>query len=155
LEPPADLDGAAVLEWAWSDTGFGFVGSIAIHGLAICKYADASSFYRFACDSQWTVVQDQDHQSALEAKDELPEQYQAERPDWRISARAREELRGTTVNERLFYFGLFPAFDVALSARDNDALTRVLVAAYFSQEQAASTAAAVLQSPPSPYAGDA
>ena len=64
-EPPAKIDGATVLLWAWSgEEPFGYVGDIndpdskAIYGLAICTYGRPESFYRFSCDGTWETVQD-------------------------------------------------------------------------------------------------
>lgn len=90
MRPPHEIDGAKVLEWAWSDTPFGYlrsedgVISIAIHGLAICQYAGSSSVYRFSCDGAWKCEQDAPHASVEEAKQWLPEQYrEAECVVWR------------------------------------------------------------------------
>lgn len=80
-KPPAHIDGAHVLEWAWSDVPFGEVrdqqGGVAavIHGLAICQYEGDTSVYRFSCDAHWQCQQDQIYDSAGEAKAELPAQY--------------------------------------------------------------------------------
>jgi hypothetical protein len=80
-EPPAELDGARVLCWAWSgQEPFGVVkyttGEIAaaIYGLAICSYGD-ECVYRFSCDAAWGVEQDGAYESVEEAKRLLPEQY--------------------------------------------------------------------------------
>jgi hypothetical protein len=78
---PLELDGARVLEWAWSDDAFGEVQSLSgelaklIHGLAICQYNTDHQVYRFSCNNNWEVCQDQIYDSAQEAKDHLPEQY--------------------------------------------------------------------------------
>jgi hypothetical protein len=81
-QPPAQIDGATVLLWAWSGAEpFGYVGGIndpnnyAIYGLAICTYDDPESFYRFSCDENWETVQDGEYGSAEEAVRRLPEQY--------------------------------------------------------------------------------
>lgn len=65
MNPPETLDGATVLFWAWSSPSPFFVmrcsdgpGEIAIHGLAICRYAGAGGVYRFSCDAQWEVEND-------------------------------------------------------------------------------------------------
>jgi hypothetical protein len=52
-----------------------------------------------------------------------------------------------TVNERLGYFGLFPAFDAAVRSRKLPAVVEILVQAQFSPEQAKATAESVLASP--------
>ncbi|WP_413665441.1 hypothetical protein ACG1BZ_09710 [Microbulbifer sp. CNSA002] len=81
--PPKEIDGARVIEWAWSDSKpFGFVlfenGEVAaeIFGLAICKYSNSEKFYRFSCDSDWEIEQDAEYSSIQEAKANLPSQYQ-------------------------------------------------------------------------------
>jgi len=88
-KPPKDIDGARVLEWAWSGKRpFGVVryesGEIAaeIFGLAICCYPNGKTFYRFSCDSQWESEQDSDYQSIKEAKCNLPLQYQEVEAKW-------------------------------------------------------------------------
>jgi len=79
--PPARIDGALVLEWAWSDVPFGEVrftdGTLAavIHGLSLCRYGNDSNIYRFSCKSAWETAQDFDHDSVEEAKRDLPDQY--------------------------------------------------------------------------------
>ncbi len=88
-KPPAELDGARVLCWAWSgDDPFGVVeyttGGIAatIHGLAICSYGDGS-IYRFSCDADWEVEQDGVYESIEEAKRLLPDQYKNVPVNWK------------------------------------------------------------------------
>jgi len=84
--PPAQIDGAHVLAWAWSAQPFGSVasddGTVAIHGLAICRYAHDARVYRFSCDAQWTCWQDQVYDSVAEAQAQLPQQYRAVAADW-------------------------------------------------------------------------
>lgn len=82
MKPPDQIDGANVVEWAWSDSPFGEVGGIQIHGLAICRYADALEIYRFSCDAKWGPQQDQLYDSITEAKQELPIQYQNAKAVW-------------------------------------------------------------------------
>jgi hypothetical protein len=89
-KPPKEIDGAKVLEWAWSgDKPFGVVcyesGEIAaeIFGLAICSYPNVNKIYRFSCDSEWETEQDSDYQSIEEAKHELPLQYHEVKPKWK------------------------------------------------------------------------
>lgn len=143
MPPPNQLDGANVLEWAWSASGFGIVSGEAVHGLAICRYSSEDCFYRFACNSDWQVIQDQVYPSALAAKHELPDQYQAEDPVWMLSEKSGVEIRGMTVNERLRFFGLFPEFDAAVASKSQSAIEAVLLAAHFTEAQATQTAAAV------------
>lgn len=87
--PPLQIDGAKVLEWAWSGSEpFGVVrytsGDIAaeIFGLAICQYPNSDAIYRFSCDSNWESKQDSDYSSLQEAKSELPEQYTNQPVKW-------------------------------------------------------------------------
>ena len=143
MPPPDQLDSANVLEWAWSDAGFGSVSGEPVHGLAICRYGTEDRFYRFACKSDWQVIQDQVYPSTLAAKNGLPERYQAEAPTWMLSEKAEAEVRGMTVNERLWFFGLFPEFDAAVVSKSQSAIEGVLLAAHFSEKQAKQTAAAV------------
>ncbi|MGF1836829.1 hypothetical protein [Photobacterium sanguinicancri] len=89
MKPPHLIDGAKVLEWAWSgDNPFGVVktctGEVAfkIYGLAICQYADDSVVYRFSCDNNWETVQDDSYISIDEAKEYLPAQYQCVKATW-------------------------------------------------------------------------
>lgn len=89
--PPLQIDGAKVLEWAWSGSEpFGVVrytsGDIAaeIFGLAICQYPNSDTIYRFCCDSNWESEQDSDYSSVQEAKSELPEQYTNQPVKWQV-----------------------------------------------------------------------
>ena len=87
--PPGEIDGARVLEWAWSDEPFGVVtdtdGRVAyrIHGLAICRYEGSERVYRFACDGAWECVQDALYDSLGVAKAQLPDQYRLAPAEWR------------------------------------------------------------------------
>jgi hypothetical protein len=89
VKPPSHIDGALVLEWAWSDRPFGHVsfddGSVAatIHGLAICQYPDSRVVYRFSCNANWETEQDMDYSSSAAAKASLPEQYQQSPVTWK------------------------------------------------------------------------
>lgn len=78
MQPPNKIDGARVIEWAWSgDDPFGEVpGTVhpEIYGLAIATYDDIV-FYRFSCDRNWNTVQDALHDYVAAAKDQLPDQY--------------------------------------------------------------------------------
>lgn len=88
MKPPSHIDGAVVLEWAWSDQPFGYLhasdgsGAIAIHGLAIARYSDSGELYRFSCNSSWETEQDSRYDSVESAKDLLPEQYREVPPMW-------------------------------------------------------------------------
>ena len=87
--PPKELDGAKVLEWAWSgEQPFGVLryssGELAyeIYGLAICQYEGSNQFYQFSCTADWEVEQDFPYDSVAEAKAHLPEQYKGVRVHW-------------------------------------------------------------------------
>lgn len=57
------------------------------------------------------------------------------------------DLKGMTVNERLFELGLMDEFDQAAHARDRIALIATLIKAEFSEEQAQQTIGTLLASP--------
>lgn len=84
-EPPVTIDGARVLEWAWSgDQPFGEVpgaDSPKISGLAIATYDD-QAFYRFSCNHAWETQQDGLYDSIDEAKRQLPDQYRQVVAQW-------------------------------------------------------------------------
>ena len=84
--PPNEIDGARVIEWAWSGSSpFGTVPSAEppeIYGLAIATY-DNLTFYRFACDKDWNCIQDSLYDSVDEAKDHLLDQYRNVVANWR------------------------------------------------------------------------
>jgi hypothetical protein len=87
--PPTEIDGAKVLEWAWSgEIPFGFIPSsasdqsIEVFGLAICRYPTSGKVYRFSCNSNWEVEQDADYDSVSEAKLKLPHQYREVEAIW-------------------------------------------------------------------------
>jgi hypothetical protein len=83
--PPTSIDGAKVLEWAWSgEHPFGEVPgaeSPLIFGLAIATY-DGQQFYRFSCDRHWVTQQDAVYDSASLAKEQLPLQYRRVPAQW-------------------------------------------------------------------------
>jgi len=88
-KPPKMIDGAEVLEWAWSgEKPFGVhrfeSGAIAseIYGLAICRYSKSGKIYRFSCNADWETEQDSLYESEEEAKTYLPSQYQQVRVSW-------------------------------------------------------------------------
>ena len=87
--PPAEIDGAKVLEWAWSGSkSFGPIldqaGSIycEIFGLAICRYTGSEQIYRFSCNCNWESEQDSMYSTIQEAKINLPTQYQNSEINW-------------------------------------------------------------------------
>ena len=88
MTPPTHLDGARVLAWAWSDLPFGHVtdahgaAPVAIHGLAVCRYAGEARVYRFSCDAHWETLQDAVYVSVDEARERLPAQYRAVAAVW-------------------------------------------------------------------------
>ncbi len=72
LQPPQSLDGADVVQWAWSGNQpfFGLpsgMGELPIHGIAICRYIDSGKIYRFCCNANWEVVHDSSYPSVEEA----------------------------------------------------------------------------------------
>ena len=85
MRPPDLLDGARIVEWAWSGSiPFGEVpgaDSPEIYGLAIATY-DGIRFYRFSCDQNWNTTQDAVYDSVAEAKHQLPEQYRNVKIYW-------------------------------------------------------------------------
>ena len=58
-----------------------------------------------------------------------------------------QELKGMTVNERLYAFGLMDKFDAAIRNRDLEASMLVLVEAKFTQAQANETVSSILRKP--------
>jgi hypothetical protein len=88
MTPPPHIDGARVLEWAWSDTPFGVLRAagggeaVAIHGLALCRYDGAGGVYRFSCNARWACEQDAVYASLAEAKQDVPAQYRRVEPAW-------------------------------------------------------------------------
>ena len=67
--PPATLDSANVLYWAWSgQSPFGVIraydgmSEIEIFGLAVAHY-ETGSVYQFRCDASLDVIGDSDHSS--------------------------------------------------------------------------------------------
>jgi hypothetical protein len=89
MKPPAYIDGAKVIKWAWSgEKPFGYVSMIGspereeIYGLAICQYENSESFYRFSCDKNWETVQDGSYETVEDAIRLLPVQYKNIEADW-------------------------------------------------------------------------
>lgn len=93
MNPPKKIDGANILEWAWSgEIPFGVIHypegdlpPIEIFGLAICQYDNSSVIYRFSCNKNWETEQDGDYSSIKEAKENLPEQYKDVSAKWNLS----------------------------------------------------------------------
>jgi hypothetical protein len=56
-------------------------------------------------------------------------------------------LAGMTLNERLYHFGLFEAFDTAVEFRQLSSIIEILRRAKLTEAQAQETAAAVLANP--------
>ena len=57
------------------------------------------------------------------------------------------DLKGMSVNERLYVLGLMDQFDSAIRKRDREASIRVLIEAKLKTAQAEETVAAVLDDP--------
>ena len=98
MNPPDELDGAKVLEWAWSEVPFGVIrytdGTLVcqLHGLAICQYSQDKKVYGFSCDSEWEVQQDMDYRSIEEAKELLPAEYEQVDVVWHMNkVKARKQ----------------------------------------------------------------
>ena len=92
-KPPNEIDGAKVLQWAWSGSlPFGTLkykggekdGETAfeIYGLAICRYEKSDEIYRFSCDENWGTQQDAPYDSVEQAKKDLPDQYKNVPANW-------------------------------------------------------------------------
>ncbi len=81
--PPSEIDGARILEWAWSgQEPFGVVfDADSVFGLAIATY-DGVVFYRFSCGQDWNTIQDADYESITAAKEQLPDQYRSAAINW-------------------------------------------------------------------------
>jgi hypothetical protein len=99
MSPPTLIDGARVLEWAWSDVPFGDVrstdGAVAmeIHGLALCQYEGSSTVVRLSCNSEWGSEQDAEYASVDAAKSQLPAQYRRVPAVWNRVAGAPGKVR--------------------------------------------------------------
>lgn len=89
LGPESHIDGAIVLEWAWSGKEpFGVLPMeftnevIEIFALALCRYEGDDRFYRFSCDRNWVVQNDMDYPSLEEARNSIPAQYDVRTIRW-------------------------------------------------------------------------
>ncbi|RII25738.1 MAG: hypothetical protein CXR30_18320 [Geobacter sp.] len=60
---------------------------------------------------------------------------------------SEEDLKGMTVNERLFSLGLTDQWDKSAKSRNRQKMIEVLLQCAFSQEQSEQTTDAVLKSP--------
>jgi len=89
VKVPTKIDGARVLEWAWSEVPFGTIaltdgtGAVPIHGLALCQYEGSDAVYRFSCNADWEAEQDAACASIAEAKAQLPNQYGGVAVTWK------------------------------------------------------------------------
>lgn len=86
-KPPAQLDGADVILWAWSGAKPYFAmpygnGRMEIFGLAICKYSKGTGIYRFSCNADWEVENDGLYDNIGQAATALSAQYDAARVEW-------------------------------------------------------------------------
>ena len=85
MKPPVKIDGARVVEWAWSGSApFGEVPGAdppENFGLVIATY-DNIQFYRFSCDRNWKTTQDAVYDSVGDANEHLPVQYRAVKANW-------------------------------------------------------------------------
>jgi hypothetical protein len=91
MKPPAYIDGAKVIMWAWSGSQpFGYVEMIdspqseEVYGLAICQYENSHIFNRFSCDSDWETVQDGVYATVEDAIRLLPDQYKNIKAHWHL-----------------------------------------------------------------------
>jgi len=57
------------------------------------------------------------------------------------------ELKGMTVNERLFHLGLMEQFETAVKSRSKDGAIKVLKEAQFTLEQATQTVTTLFNNP--------
>ncbi len=87
-DPPEIIDGAKVLFWAWSGEAPFFVmpnsdgsSGINIHGLAICQYS-TGEIYRFSCDENWAVQNDNDWDCVEDAMAAPSTQYDVTQVLW-------------------------------------------------------------------------
>ena len=94
MKPPAFIDGARVLEWAWSRVPFGYVldSGAPIYGLDVCRYDGETRFYRFSCNERWQTEQDDVYDSLEEAKLWLPKQYQEVFAEWHVLPNLSSDL---------------------------------------------------------------
>ena len=88
VKPPLEIDGAEVILWAWSPTPFFVMLStdgahgVAIHGLAICRYKNPGSIYRFSCNAGWETENDSPYSTVEEAMKGESGQYDIHSVEW-------------------------------------------------------------------------
>lgn len=89
MKPPAYIDGAKVIKWAWSgEKPFGYIDLVGsaereeVYGLAICIYEKPEDIYRFSCDKNWETVNDAPYASVEDAILFVPVQYKNVEADW-------------------------------------------------------------------------
>ena len=88
MRPPAQLDGADVLWWAWSGREpFGELCNASererwVFGFAVCRYGGSYNYCRFSCNEKWQVVNDSMHADKAAAKAAIPSNYDAGRVAW-------------------------------------------------------------------------
>jgi hypothetical protein len=89
MKPPAYIDGAKVIKWAWSGLEpFEYIGTVdgpereEVYGLAICQYENSRDFYQFSCDKNWETVQDGIYATVEDAIRFLPAQYKNVEANW-------------------------------------------------------------------------
>jgi hypothetical protein len=89
VKPPAYIDNAKVIKWAWSGSQpFGILssedGSVKeeVYGLAICQYEGSKAVYRFSCNKDWETIQDGVYEDVEKAVRLLPDQYKRVEANW-------------------------------------------------------------------------
>jgi hypothetical protein len=92
MNPPAQIDGADELCWAWSGSEpFGAHASTGgevieyVFGLAICRYLEGGAMYRFGCNESWETVNDAQCDSVRGAIAELPDHYKEVKAEWHFA----------------------------------------------------------------------
>jgi len=60
---------------------------------------------------------------------------------------SEQELKGMTVNARLFVYGLFEEWDMAVTDKDKNEMVSILIKANLSKEQAIETSNIILENP--------
>lgn len=89
MKPPAFIDGAKVIKWAWSESQpFGVVSNDdgsereVIYRLAICHYECSKDIYRLSCNKNWQTIQDGIYKEIEYAIAFLPDQYKHAERNW-------------------------------------------------------------------------
>ena len=97
LQPPRELGGATVLEYAVMAEGLRPTGATEHRvsdevigpaaGLAICRYeSDSSGVYLFYCDAAWNVRTDTWHATVDDAKAQAEYEYEGVSKHWSSAA---------------------------------------------------------------------